>query len=104
MRGRRFPNLRRYAWLLSTPRLKKTSCRLSVNNGSVCTATRTGGALRSRFFALPLSGWKKYSYSRPGFAVKSSHTKLWTGWSNVLTTRSWVGRGITDPKTLKPYM
>jgi hypothetical protein len=41
--------------------LKKTSCRLSVNNGSVSTATCTGGALRSRFFGLPFSGWKKYS-------------------------------------------
>src|SRR3954469_10651451 len=44
-----FWNSRAYAWLLATPRLKKTSWAPSVNSGSVCTPMRIGGALRSRF-------------------------------------------------------
>jgi len=35
-------------------------------------------------------------------AVKSSHTKLWIGWSNVFTAVSWLGLGTTDGNTLKP--
>ena len=97
-----FWNARAYAWLLATPRLKNTSCVPSLKSGSVRTPMRIGGALRSRFFGSPLSGWKKYSYSRSGLAVKSSHTKLCTGWSNVETVVSSSGFGITLSNTFTP--
>ena len=34
--------------------------------------------------------------------MKSSHKKLWTGWSLVLTCRCGPGIGITDLNTLNP--
>ena len=36
--------------------------------------------------------------------MKSSHRKLCTGWSDVLTRRSLVGRGTTLLKTLNPFI
>ena len=50
-----------YAWLLATPRLKKISCSPLLNSGSVRILIEIAGALRSRFFGFPRSGWKKYS-------------------------------------------
>ena len=95
------PNSRVYAWLLATPRLKKTSCWPSPTSGSVRTRMESG-APRSSFFGFPFTGWNRYLYTWPGFAVKSSQTKLWTGWSNVLTRVPSSGWGITDSKTLNP--
>ena len=59
-------------------------------------------AVRSSFLGVPLSGWKTYSYLWSGLAVKSSHTKLCTGWREVFTLVFSSGLGISDGKTLKP--
>ena len=59
-------------------------------------------SVRSSFLGVPLSGWKTYSYLWSGLAVKSSHTKLCTGWREVFTLVFSSGLGISEGKTLKP--
>ena len=78
------------------------SCSRVENSGSVCTRIATGWLVRSSFLGVPLSGWKTYSYLWSGLAVKSSHTKLCTGWREVFTLVLSSGLGTSEGKTLKP--
>jgi hypothetical protein len=65
------------------------------------TVIGIGLVLRCRLRGLPLTGKKRYSYVRPGLAVKSSVTKLCMGWLNVVTLVVWSGWGITERKTFE---